>query len=107
LWGIDVYSGDVRWSIGSGDPATFGYGRGLLAGDSAYWPKRDEIFVVDYRNGQITRRIPLTQVHDVSGGNLTISNGMLLIAEPERLVAFGTESRLKSTVADKNPAKGQ
>jgi hypothetical protein len=70
-----------------------------LAGESVYWPKRDEIFVVDCNNGQITRRVPLNEVHGVGGGNLLIANGMLLVAQPNRLVAFSPYSRLKTSLS--------
>ena len=104
LWGIEIDTGTVNWQIGSADPATFGYGRGLLAGNEVLWPKRDEIFTVHQRTGELLRRIPLTRLHGESGGNLTIAKGILLIAQPTRLVGFGQIDGTESEPGDKSAA---
>ena len=93
LWCLDLFTGTVLWQIGSGDPATFGYGRPVVAGDYVYWPKPDEILVVEYKTGALFQRIPLEQLHGQCGGNLTIADGLLLIAQPDRIVAIGPAGR--------------
>ena len=90
LWGLNLHNPERGgWQIGFDDPAAHGYGRGLVAENLVYWPTRDEIFIVDYATGRIVRRVALSALHGVHGGNLIIANGMLLIAQPNRLVAFG------------------
>ena len=90
LWGLDYRTGRIVWTTGYEDPAGFGYGRGMLVDRTVWWPTRDEIFVVDQTNGTLKRRIKLSGYprYD-SGGNLTMAAGLLLIAQPTRLVAFG------------------
>lgn len=89
LWGLDVQTGAVQWRQGFNDPDGYGYGRGLLVDQLVYWPTREEIFIVDQQTGTLRRRVALRALHREYGGNLTIADGMLLIAQPERLVAFG------------------
>lgn len=89
LWGLELErDGRVAWHVGFDDPTAHGYGRGVLAGRMVYWPTREEILVVDQHSGAIRRRIPLAALHGERGGNLTIADGFLLVAQPERLVAF-------------------
>jgi outer membrane protein assembly factor BamB len=72
-----------------------GLGRGVLAGDRVRFPTRESIFVFDQRPAQtdfgwqpkLIREIPLTP-RGLTGGNLTIADGVLLIATGDRLVAF-------------------
>ena len=59
LWGLELTTGRVLWHVGYRDPASFGFGRGILAGDVVYWPTREEILVVDQASGSLQRRIPL------------------------------------------------
>jgi outer membrane protein assembly factor BamB len=90
LWGLNLQDPDRGgWQIGFDDPAAHGYGRGLVAENLVYWPTRDEIFIVDYATGRIVRRVALAALHGVRSGHLLIANGMLLVAQPNRLVAFG------------------
>jgi outer membrane protein assembly factor BamB len=91
LWGLDAATGKVRWTIGSQDPAGFGFGRGTLADDDVYWPLRKEIFVVRAQSGRIVRRISLRGRRGGSGGNLVIAGGSLIVAEPDRVVVYGTQ----------------
>lgn len=100
LWGFEVYSGK-RWHIGGPDPEGRGYGRGILAGDVVYWPTREEILTVDQRTGTIVRRILLHTVHGQSGGNLVLAPRHLLIAQPDRLVAFGDAAQRADPPANK------
>ena len=64
-----------------------GYGRGVLAGGSVYWPTRREILVFDAKTGQPQRAISLL-ARGLSGGNLLFAAGRLLLAGPTELVAL-------------------
>jgi outer membrane protein assembly factor BamB len=99
LWGLDLAArGHVLWRVGAEDPASHGYGRGLLADGSVYWPTREEVLIVDRKSGGIQRRIPLAARFGASGGNLAIAGGLLLVAQPDRLSVFGeyAETRQKT-----------
>lgn len=95
LWWINVQSGKVirRWPESpNGDK---GYGRGVLAGDNVYWPTRKQIHVFDQQTAERVGVIDLArQDPRVTGGNLLISDGYLLVTTGERLFAFSQFSRL-------------
>ncbi len=97
LKALDVATGRDGWSISaSRDPAERGYGRGVLAGDAILWPMREELRIVDAATGQPRRSVPLNTPDSAeSGGNVLIAGGMLLIAQPNKLVAYGEYSLLK------------
>ena len=88
LWGFDAATGKARWTVGSQDPAGFGFGRGTLADGDVYWPLRKEILVVRAQSGRIVRRISLRGRRGGSGGNLVIAGRSLIIAEPDRMVVY-------------------
>lgn len=98
LWGIEADTGRVLWP-GPGeqpypaDPETYGFGRGALAGDVVYWPRREDVVVVDLRNG-LPVRIPfdLRVGHALQGGNLTLTPRGLLLASPDRLTLLAEQS---------------
>jgi outer membrane protein assembly factor BamB len=92
LWGLDPRTGDVVWHVGFADPATFGFGRGILAGNVVYWPTREEVFVVAQATGALRRRIPLQTRYLEAGGNLLLAGDSLVIAQPQRITVFGPES---------------
>ena len=77
-------------------PAEQGFGRGLIAGDKILWPTREAIQVIDAATGT-----PLEIKHlntpgsPQIGGNLAIAGGLLVVAQPERLVAYCDYSLLK------------
>ncbi|MCC7422104.1 MAG: PQQ-binding-like beta-propeller repeat protein [Planctomycetaceae bacterium] len=99
LWALDLRTGQVRWHLGNDEPGEGGYGRGVLAGDLVYWPKRLELLMVRQADGAIQSRRNLRALHGDSeggGGNLTIADGTLLIAQPDRLTAFGEYGVIKS-----------
>jgi outer membrane protein assembly factor BamB len=81
-------AGEVRhiWPEGSDN---LGYGRGLLAGDFVYWPTRETIHVFQHATGRHVREISLL-ARGVTGGNLLVGGGRLLIAGPDELVALDT-----------------
>jgi outer membrane protein assembly factor BamB len=72
------------WPDGKG---RLGYGRGILAGGSVYWPTRREILVFDAKTGQPQHVISLLP-RGVGGGNLLFAAGRLLLAGPTELVAL-------------------
>jgi outer membrane protein assembly factor BamB len=89
LWGLEVETGRVLWCDGRSDPEASTCGRGVLAGDLVYWPRREEIRLVEISTGKAIRQIDMGQQHGLyGGGNLTIAGGMLLLAKSDRLVAF-------------------
>jgi outer membrane protein assembly factor BamB len=81
---------------GQAAPSPRGLGRGVLAGGHVYYPTRESIYVFDHRpvktdfgwQPRLVREIRLAP-RGVTGGNLVISDGILLIATGDRLVAFG------------------
>jgi hypothetical protein len=80
---------------GQAAPSPRGLGRGTLAGDHVWFPTRESIFVFQQQptrtdfgwQPKLVREIPLVP-RGVTGGNLTIADGVLLIATGDRLVAF-------------------
>ncbi|MCY2968784.1 MAG: PQQ-binding-like beta-propeller repeat protein [Planctomycetota bacterium] len=89
LWGLVPETGAVAWSRGRDGPEAKTHGRGTLAGDFVYWPRFDEILVVEAATGRVRREISLTGQHQIpGGGNLVIAEGFLVCAQTDRLVAF-------------------
>ena len=93
LWALNVDRGEIVWVSANhgGDPEADGYGRGLLAGDEVYWPKRGSIDIRDQRTGRPVDVIDL-RTRGSAGGNLLIAGDRLVVAEPDRLIVFGQES---------------
>lgn len=103
LYWIDVNTGHVltQFPGGSGTaaglaaPSPRGLGRGTLAGEHVWFPTRNSIFVFDIQPAttdfgfqpRLVREIPLAP-RGVTGGNLVLAHGVLLIATGDRLVAF-------------------
>jgi outer membrane protein assembly factor BamB len=101
LWAIDVDRGRLLWSQGQGDPAAATWGRGILAGDLIYWPRREEILLVEIATGNVRRRVDLAGLYGLpGGGNITIAGGMLLVAQSDRLLAFSPLGGRKKTARD-------
>jgi outer membrane protein assembly factor BamB len=92
LWGLNLSTGEVVWSVGFTDPVSFGFGRGILAGKVVYWPTREDIYVVDQGTGRLRRRIPLLARYVESGGNLVLAGDFLAVAQSRRIVVFGPNS---------------
>ncbi|HVV99739.1 MAG TPA: PQQ-binding-like beta-propeller repeat protein [Planctomycetaceae bacterium] len=94
LWFLDSDTGRVVHIEGGRDPEAFGYGRGLLVENLVYWPLHDEILVLDQRTGRrVQPPISLSGKH-ATGGNLAIVDGLLLVAESSRLVAYSEYGRM-------------
>ena len=90
LFGLNLYTGQQLWTVGFEDPPGFGAGRGLVAGRYAYWPTREDLFVVEIASGTPVRRFPVKKALGLTGGgNLAISKSRLLFASPDRIMAFG------------------
>ncbi len=93
---IDVKTGK-RLSKWPDNPSGFdGYGRGVLAGDSIYWPTRTEIHVLDQETGLRGNQPPikLKESFQTGGGNLAVGDGYLVVARNDSLVVFCQNSRL-------------
>jgi outer membrane protein assembly factor BamB len=92
VWAVDSGTGQPAWPerIGFTDPAGRGYGRPALSHDFLYWPTHDEILRIDHRTGRLSGRILLREDFGLSGGNLVIADGKLLIAQPNGLIALGS-----------------
>lgn len=89
LWCLDLFSGRELWSAGYEDPPGAGAGQGLLAGNSVYWPTREDLLVVDLETGTVRQRLPLKQRFGLAGGgNLAAGDGHLILARPDSLAAF-------------------
>jgi outer membrane protein assembly factor BamB len=101
LWALDVETGRVVWRDGRADPEAATAGRGLLVGDCIYWPRREEIRIVKIATGKAVRQIDLAKQYGLyGGGNLTIAGEVLLLAQSDRLVAFGEFGVLKQPSRD-------
>lgn len=103
LYWIDINSGAIVGQFpqprsgGAGfaraDPR--GFGRGILAGENVYWPTREKIFVFRQQTAKTdkgwsplaVREIELTH-RGVTGGNLLMAKGILLIATANKLYAL-------------------
>jgi outer membrane protein assembly factor BamB len=92
VWAVDSGTGQPAWPerVGFADPAGRGYGRPALSHDFLYWPTHDEILRIDHRTGRLSGRILLREDFGLSGGNLVIADGKLLIAQPNALIALGS-----------------
>lgn len=96
LWGFDARTGDLAWSVPSTDPDDWGFGRGTLAGDHVLWTTNQVLWFIDQRSGALLRDHPLRDADAPrSGGNITVSHGVILIAGADRLTAYGEFARLR------------
>ena len=94
---LDVETGREGWRVlASNDITERGYGRGVLAGDAVLWPTREGLQILDAASGQPRRNVPLNTPDSAeTGGNVLVAGGMLLIAQSDKLVAYGEYSLLK------------
>lgn len=92
----DVKNGKLLHSWPDGGGRAFaGFGRGVIAGDKIYWPTRTEIHVLDQATGQRTDpSIQLAETFHETGGNLSVGDGYLIVAQSDALVVFCQNSRL-------------
>ncbi|HEY3393465.1 MAG TPA: PQQ-binding-like beta-propeller repeat protein [Lacipirellulaceae bacterium] len=92
LAALDVRSGELRFAWPESEHAGIrGMGRGVVAGDEVFWPTRNEIYVIHGITGAQSRTpIPLGAISDC-GANLAAATGRLLVAGPDKLMAFGAK----------------
>lgn len=89
LHGLDLATGQTRWTVGFENPAAFGAGLGAFGKDFVYWPTREDLFVVDWRTGSLVRRIRLHDIYGLDGGgNLAASANGLFLAGPEYIIGI-------------------
>ncbi|MBI3462566.1 MAG: PQQ-binding-like beta-propeller repeat protein [Planctomycetes bacterium] len=98
LWWINAQTGKKMKQFPEG-PQPQGYGRGILAGDQIYWPTRDRLYIFNQASYQMEREDLLvakapTGTTAVTGGNLVIADGYLLIAGTNKLFCLSEFSRV-------------
>jgi hypothetical protein len=89
LYWLDARTGRQQAVFpGQDERSLRGFGRGVLAGDVVYWPTREQILVMD-QAGLRPRRQPIDlRALGLTGGNLVVADGVLLVAGEDRLAAF-------------------
>lgn len=108
LYWIDINSGAVvgqfpqprSGAAGFARADPLGYGRGILAGENVYWPTKEKIFVFRQQTARTdkgwspiaVREIELTQ-RGVTGGNLLMAKGILLISSADKLIALSEQQK--------------
>ena len=111
LWWLDVHTGRVlcrfpplgNAGLTRSGPSPRGAGRGLLTKNTVWWPTRHGIFLFDLHTQRHIDTIwftPELAAAGVSGGNLVMSQGHLIVATADRLIAFnesGTPAWLPTT----------
>lgn len=94
LFALNAETGTLDWRVGAtdsrgnADPEAAASGRGVIAGGLVYWPRREDLLIVDVESGRRRRVVNLLEQHGVQGGNLTATDNFLLIAQPDRLSVF-------------------
>ena len=97
LSAIDVLDGSVVWTTPKNENS--GFGRGLLVGDQILLPGRETIEIFSQQTGQpVNEKLLKTPDSAQGGGNLIFANGMLLVAQPDRLSAYFEYSVLKERI---------
>ncbi len=77
-------------------PERPGYGRGLLAGESVLWSTRDRLYIFDQHTARPQKVVDLAAL-GLSGGNLLVIHGQLLIATERELIAVGLHGGAKTS----------
>lgn len=90
LTGLQLTTGQPIWQIGSSDPLTFGWGRGLIHNGNVFWPRRDEILIADISTGKLNRRIPLWDRLGETGGNLLLAGQRLFVTQENQIYSLGS-----------------
>jgi outer membrane protein assembly factor BamB len=97
LYALDARTGKVvcRWPDGA-SPDPRGIGRGLVAGNRVLWPTQEELRPFDlaasFRDRQWRMDRPPISLsrHAARGGNILWSDGVLLLATSQELIAWDT-----------------
>lgn len=92
LWWIDAQTGRTLARFPASNKARpHGYGRGILAGGIVYWPTHDALYVFDQNTArQVRQPIDLAR-RGLTGGNILVAGGQLLITTADKVVAFRDE----------------
>jgi outer membrane protein assembly factor BamB len=88
LFGLEVDTGEIAWSVGNESPDSRTRGRCALSANGLLWPRDSEILVVEPRSGRRLREIPLAEIQRAGGGNLAVADGFLVVAQTDRLLVF-------------------
>jgi outer membrane protein assembly factor BamB len=101
LYWFDAYTGQLVGQFPSGRAAMGGYagpnprgfGRGILTDSQVYWPTRNYLYVFDQRYPQLVRQpIELSRL-GITGGNLVVAEGCLVIAGADRVMVLRDSGR--------------
>ncbi len=101
LYWFDAYTGQLVGQFPSGQAAIGGYagpnprgfGRGILTDSQVYWPTRNYLYVFDQRYPQPVRQpIELSRL-GITGGNLVVAEGCLVIAGADRVMVLRDSGR--------------
>lgn len=96
LYAFDAETGQTAWVRGRTDPEAATHGRCALAGGLVYWPRKEEIVLVETATGENRRAVDLAAQHGLrGGGNIALAEGMLLLAQSDRLAVFSEFGSLK------------
>lgn len=100
LMALNIHNGSLEWQVGYVNPAGHSRGRGTIAGDLVYWPTVEELILVDILSGKIRHRNHLMKLHGLRGGNITLANRKILIAEDKKLSVFSPFGNLRKKNED-------
>ncbi|HTI51499.1 MAG TPA: PQQ-binding-like beta-propeller repeat protein, partial [Planctomycetaceae bacterium] len=102
LYAFDAETGRTAWVRGRTDPEAATRGRSALAGGLVYWPRKEEILLVETATGEIRREVDLAAQHGLrGGGNVALAEGMLLLAQADRLAVFSEFGSLRKEREDR------
>jgi len=67
-----------------------------------YWPTRDEIYVFDARTMRMKRQPVNLAAIGMTGGNLLVADGVLLVAAADKLAAFNAYGRQSEKIRERD-----
>lgn len=96
LKALDARTGQGHWEAGQDNADAWNYGRAWLTKDHVYRPTRTTIEKISLRTGAPVQMFDLKEnagrVQEW-GGNLLVSGGLMIVAQPDRVIAFGSNVR--------------
>jgi outer membrane protein assembly factor BamB/tetratricopeptide (TPR) repeat protein len=102
LYAFEAETGHTAWVRGRTDPEAATCGRCALAGGLVYWPRKEEILLVETATGENRRAVDLAAQHGLrGGGNIALAEGMLLLAQSDRLAVFSEFGSLRKEREDR------
>lgn len=104
LTGLQLTTGKPIWQVGSSDPLTFGWGRGLIHNGNVFWPQRDEVLIADASTGKLLRRIPLWDRLGETGGNLLFADDQLFVTQENQIYSLGSTLPVRRNSTDEGAA---